>query len=993
MHAERDFLRDVVFPELEERLHQYGGFLDPVDLRWGIDPSRAGDQESEERQILRLCLEEIDQSRPLFVGLLGERYGWVPDTATMTAALEGTGVPPDEAPESVTALEVRYGALAARGRSDRTLFYFRDLPLGVMAAEDQTHYCDRMAGREASARRLDQLKAEIRRVMPDRVRTYHAAWDSDRRRVTGLEDFGAAVLEDLWRVLQPELAARVAAGGWVAQTRRAHDHRIAELSADFVGRRLAMEQLCAFARWEGSPAPVLVMGQPGCGKSSLLAQVVHDTRRAASAVRVLYHTASASPSPRDLGRLLRSWEVELGLAPDGDDYAEVLAQDDRPTDQIAAEVLRTLSSHNGPVLLVVDGLDQLRELGESFLLDAPHLLPPHVRLIASCGVETDEPGWQHLRLGGLDAEEGAAMVHALLTRARKVLAPPVFTAMLERACGTADGNRLSPAWLFAAFAELQSLGEDDFTALATAGNVGVAGVNALLLQRSAGFPKSLEAMLTRRLESLERQLGEGVVAVLLTTLTGERGRFPSRLLPAVFRWFDMAVNDVTLARVRRHLRGWVTVSPDDGSWTVVSQPFLNACQARYLGDPETLERWHSRFGRFVESLKRSERGTLDNMWHWQVAFDAYDPVERACIDGDVLSMRAMLREGYDVQEDGAFGAPPLFTAVTWGTPDVVRMLLDAGADINARDQWAGATPLDYAFMSTRADARIIDLLLTRGAHLNPDESTGLLAAAAGTGRLDFVQLALHHGVDLLEEHEESVVMAASRRHWDVANWLACAIGDAGGPAWPVLNATEVAWLESARDGNAAVLNQLRPRVDPNCADAAGQTALHLAVAGHHLEAVAFLLGAGAAPNCADINGTTPLGSLHHFLDHDSESMVRLLLKGGADPSIADDEGHTPLHRAYRRPEVIDLLLAAGADPDVVNANGQTPLHWCASWITDDADAEARITITEALLAKCPGLRSRCDDGGRTAFDYLDEVDERTSREVVDRLAQVLTPGW
>ncbi len=64
--------------------------------------------------ILRLCLEEIERSRPLFIGLLGDRYGWVPDTTTMLTALEGTGLPPDQEPESVTALEIRYGALAGQ---------------------------------------------------------------------------------------------------------------------------------------------------------------------------------------------------------------------------------------------------------------------------------------------------------------------------------------------------------------------------------------------------------------------------------------------------------------------------------------------------------------------------------------------------------------------------------------------------------------------------------------------------------------------------------------------------------------------------------------------------------------------------------------------------------------------------------------------------------------------------------------------------------------
>ena len=37
MHAERDYLRTVVFPELEERLKERRHRLEPIDLRWGVE--------------------------------------------------------------------------------------------------------------------------------------------------------------------------------------------------------------------------------------------------------------------------------------------------------------------------------------------------------------------------------------------------------------------------------------------------------------------------------------------------------------------------------------------------------------------------------------------------------------------------------------------------------------------------------------------------------------------------------------------------------------------------------------------------------------------------------------------------------------------------------------------------------------------------------------------------------------------------------------------
>src|SRR5262249_6597254 len=74
MHAERDHLVKVVFPALREWLEPYRVHLIDIDLRWGVTREQA-----ENAQALGLCLQQIDECRPFFLGLLGERYGWVPD--------------------------------------------------------------------------------------------------------------------------------------------------------------------------------------------------------------------------------------------------------------------------------------------------------------------------------------------------------------------------------------------------------------------------------------------------------------------------------------------------------------------------------------------------------------------------------------------------------------------------------------------------------------------------------------------------------------------------------------------------------------------------------------------------------------------------------------------------------------------------------------------------------------------------------------------------
>jgi len=71
MHAERDWLVKRVFPRLRERLEKYRIHLVDIDLRWGVTKEQADNDRT-----LDLCLEQIDVCRPLFVGILGELYGY-----------------------------------------------------------------------------------------------------------------------------------------------------------------------------------------------------------------------------------------------------------------------------------------------------------------------------------------------------------------------------------------------------------------------------------------------------------------------------------------------------------------------------------------------------------------------------------------------------------------------------------------------------------------------------------------------------------------------------------------------------------------------------------------------------------------------------------------------------------------------------------------------------------------------------------------------------
>ena len=113
MQEERNYLMRRVAPRLRELCASYGLNFFCYDLRWGI---------TEEMQELygtvRSCLTAVENTRPFFVGILGERYGWIPDVEDLT---EECGE--NERGKSITELEILRGVAAEGGFCS---FYLRD---------------------------------------------------------------------------------------------------------------------------------------------------------------------------------------------------------------------------------------------------------------------------------------------------------------------------------------------------------------------------------------------------------------------------------------------------------------------------------------------------------------------------------------------------------------------------------------------------------------------------------------------------------------------------------------------------------------------------------------------------------------------------------------------------------------------------------------------------------------------------------------------------
>src|SRR5262245_34467623 len=322
MQAERDYLRTRVFPELEERLRARRHNLEWVDLRVGVATASQPDESVRELHVLKVCLDEVRRCRPFLIVLLGDRYGWVPPADRIKAAAEEAreGFSADIGGRSVTDLEIEFGVLSDPEQQPRSFFYFREpLPYADMPAEIAALYCEDYATDGAKAerkQRLDALKRRIEKRLPGRVAPYRVAWDNERQRATGLEDFGRMVLEHIWSELEAETKTSVAAPDitWQQTERDALEDFIDDRARDFVGREAMMAsllRLCLSPRADGAPWGACITGDPGSGKSALFGAL--HRRLVESDVLLLAHAPGASVAAPSVDSMLRRWIAELAV--------------------------------------------------------------------------------------------------------------------------------------------------------------------------------------------------------------------------------------------------------------------------------------------------------------------------------------------------------------------------------------------------------------------------------------------------------------------------------------------------------------------------------------------------------------------------------------------------------------------------------------------------------------------------------------------------------
>lgn len=343
-------------------------------------------------------------------------------------------------------------------------------------------------------------------------------------------------------------------------------------------------------------------------------------------------------------------------------------------------------------------------------------------------------------------------------------------------------------------------------------------------------------------------------------------------------------------------------------------------------------------------------------------------LHQAAAEGDVEQVTELLAAGAAINTRDENGETPLYRAARYGRKQVAELLVAKGADVNAKENRWGGTPLSWTTIGDYRD--LAGLLIANGANVNSKGHYGWtpLHDAAWHGARRTAELLLAKGADINAKAQRwagtPLHSAATQGHKDVAELLLAKGADinAGGidGYTPLQRAAskgyrDVVELFIAKGADvssfhlAACIGDLaRVRrfcdeaIDVDRKDKLNWTPLNWAAFTGQRNVVEFLAARGADVNARDGLARTPL---YHAASNGHKEIVEVLLINGADVNGRDGSRRTALHHAARNghKEIVVALLAKGADINARCGYSKTPV--------EHAMGENQREVVELLVSK------------------------------------------
>lgn len=362
MMNERGTLVKKVFPELRKKFKDRGVVITEVDLRWGVLQ-----EEAESGKVIDICLTEIDKSRPYFIGLLGERYGWVPDKSEYEKhkqIIENFSWVKDDIENglSITEMEVQYGVLRNQQMHERSFFYLRD-------PQNEDSKKHKEEENSTAKQKLIKLKEKLHDIDTIKSEEYSNKEDLAKKVFNDLaelidKDF-PALGEEVKEVLPQLNFIKTKTDVYIKEEKYFNiiDEHIARTSS-----------------------PIVLTGKTGAGKSTLAANYLYEYSNKNPEDILLYNFSNASAdSSNHIATLKRFCESLSGSKINLD------MQFTENTEARLKNYFFELIESKKPqkVLIVIDGLDEYDNENESLLLNwLPDYYPENTSVIYTLGAGT-----------------------------------------------------------------------------------------------------------------------------------------------------------------------------------------------------------------------------------------------------------------------------------------------------------------------------------------------------------------------------------------------------------------------------------------------------------------------------------------------------------------------------------------------------------------------------------------------------------------------------
>lgn len=284
------------------------------------------------------------------------------------------------------------------------------------------------------------------------------------------------------------------------------------------------------------------------------------------------------------------------------------------------------------------------------------------------------------------------------------------------------------------------------------------------------------------------------------------------------------------------------------------------------------------------------------------------------------ALKALLAAGADPDAKLKHGQTILHEATEWDRPENARILVvEGGATVDAKDS-EGRTPLHLAAAYGRV--KMVPLLLDLGADPNAKNRRGQ------TPRQMALETKSADTAAMLEGAKKKDVPASPRAARAAPPPAAGAGGEAAKSADPKADLKKMGlsydektwWARIDAEDVRAISLFLQAGFSPATRNRQGRPALFVAVDGGKTPVVTALLAGGADANDA---GKGPAGMDYgetlalKAVDQNDAEILKALVARGTNVKKGNQYGITPLHEAARQGKVdmVEVLLAAGADPN------------------------------------------------------------------------------